>query len=212
MPKRLNLFIIMEVNKLSDKVQGPKIFKTAQEKEKLSATEIEKKQQQWRPLINEQPDKQNYFPNYFYAGFWIRFFSYLVDLLCVNAVTNGTIGLVYRIVGVEIATSFLSLSSLLALAVYLSYFTLLTKLNHGQTIGKMIFGIRVVSLTQSELSWTTVIIRETVCRFILKGFPFILGYVVAAFTDHKQHVGDHFSDTSVVTINVLKAFNKEIRA
>ena len=76
----------------------------------------------------------------------------------------------------------------------------------------MIFGIRVVSLTQSELSWTTVIIRETVCRFILKGFPFILGYVVAAFTDHKQHVGDYFSDTSVVTINILKAFNKEVRA
>ncbi len=204
----------MGVNKMSeDKVQGPKIFKKAPAKEKFSEIETKQKQKLWHKLTNEQaPQRKNYFPNYFYAGFWIRFFAYCVDLLCISAITNGTVGLVYRVMGLKMPTSFLSFASLLTLAIYLSYFTLLTKLNGGQTIGKMIFGIRVVSLTQSELSWTTVIIRETVCRFILKGFPFILGYVVAAFTDHKQHVGDYFSDTSVVTINILKAFNKEVRA
>lgn len=197
---------------MNDKIQGPKVFKTTEGKERFTKEEVKKQQKTWRPLLHEKTENKKFFPNYFYAGFWIRLFAYCIDLICVSAITNGTVGLAYRVAAVKISNSFLSFSSLLALAIYLAYFTLLTKLNHGQTIGKMIFGIRVVSLTETELSWGTVIIRETVCRFILKGFPFILGYVVAAFTDNKQHVGDYFSDTSVITINVLKAFNKEMRA
>lgn len=212
MLRHQNLFIIMEDNKMSDKIQGPKVFKTKDDKKNFTQEEVKKQQKIWRPLLNEKNENKKYFPNYFYAGFWIRMFAYCLDLMCIHAITNATVGLTYRVAAVEIATNFLSFSSLLSLAIYLAYFTLLTKLNHGQTIGKMVFGIRVVSLSETELSWGTVIVRETVCRFILKGFPFVLGYIVAAFTDHKQHVGDYFSDTSVITINVLKAFNKELRA
>ena len=47
--------------------------------------------------------------------------------------------------------------------------------------------------------------RECACRFILRGSVFMLGYLVTIFTPNKQHIGDYFSDTSVVTLNLLAA-------
>lgn len=173
---------------------------------------VKERQQNWRRFEPDPEEyKRNIFPDYFYAGFWIRLWAFLVDLLCIGAITNSTIGLGYRVItGADPSGGFLSFYGLSSLLIYVAYFTLLTKLNHGQTIGKMLFGIRVVSLTDSELSWTTVILRETVCRFTLKYPLLMLGYLPAAFSKRKQHVGDFFCDTSVVTLNLISAFNKEI--
>ncbi|GMA54602.1 hypothetical protein GCM10025857_59590 [Alicyclobacillus contaminans] len=52
--------------------------------------------------------------------------------------------------GIERSTDFFSAYGLFSLVIYLAYFTLLTKLNRGQTIGKMIFGIRVICLTEKN--------------------------------------------------------------
>ena len=175
--------------------------------------QITERQKDWQRFEEQEDDYQhNQFPHYFYAGFWIRFFAFCLDLLCIQAITSGTVGLVYRLRGLTPESNFLSIYGLASLLIYLLYFILLTKLNKGQTIGKMVFGIRVVSLDQAELSWTTVLVREGACRFILKGFPFILGYLPAAFSNRKQHVGDYFSNTAVVTLNLIKAFNKEVKA
>ncbi len=78
----------------------------------------------------------------------------------------------------RLCDSYLSFYGGAALVIYLAYFVLLTKLNHGQTIGKMIFGIRVVGFDETtELSWSTVLVREGACRFILK-FPLLfIGYL-----------------------------------
>ncbi|MBX4238333.1 RDD family protein, partial [Enterococcus lactis] len=75
-----------------------------------------------------------------------------------------------------------------------------------------IFGIRVISFDEEELSWSTVLVREGACRFILK-FPLLmLGYIPAIFNQKKQHLGDLFTNTSVVTINLIKAFNQEVNS
>ncbi|MGX6993117.1 RDD family protein [Vagococcus penaei] len=152
-----------------------------------------------------RPQHVNDLPHYFYAGFWIRAYAFIIDLICISLVTGSTIGLVYHLAGLEKNSSIITIYGILSLIIYLGYFTLLTKLNHGQTLGKMIFGIRVVSFDETELSWQTVLIRETACRFILKTGILMVGYLVAAFTPKKQHVGDFLSNTSVVTINLLKA-------
>lgn len=195
--------------------QGPKTFITKGApgvKDHFDEEEVTQRQEDWQRFEEEPQDfSHNIFPEYFYAGFWIRLWAFLVDLICISCITNASLGLLFRLLGKEPDNNFLSFYGLASLAIYLAYFTLLTKLNHGQTIGKMLFGIRVVSLTETELSWLTVIMRETVCRFILKTFPLNAGYLPAAFSKRKQHVGDFFCDTSVVTINVIKAFNKEIR-
>lgn len=147
----------------------------------------------------------HHYPDYFYAGFWIRFFAYLLDLLCVSAITGILLGLPANLLNVTKSSELLSIYGFLALLIYLAYFILMTKLNHGQTIGKMAFGIRVVCFSEEDLSWQTVFVREGACRFVLRGSIFMLGYLVTIFTPNKQHIGDYFSDTSVVTLNLLAA-------
>lgn len=115
------------------------------------------------------------------------------------------LGLPANLFGWTKSTELLSVYGSLTLLIYLAYFILLTKLNQGQTIGKMVFGIRVICFNEEELSWQTVLIREGACRFVLRGSFFMIGYLVTIFTANKQHIGDYFSDTSVVTINLLAA-------
>ncbi|REC31872.1 RDD family protein [Enterococcus pseudoavium] len=156
----------------------------------------------------EKPQRQpefHYYPEYFYTGFWIRCFAYLVDLLCIAAITGILLGLPANLFHLAKSRELTSVYGLSALGIYLAYFILLTKLNQGQTIGKMIFGIRVICFKEEELSWQTVLIREGACRFILRGAFFMFGYLVTIFTPNKQHIGDYFSDTSVVTLNLLAA-------
>lgn len=178
----------------------------------LTESEIETKQKNWQRYTKERPEvpKVNDFPKYFYAGFWVRLGAFLIDLLCIGSITRLTLGIALNLGWIDYADSYLSFYGGAALVIYLAYFVLLTKLNHGQTIGKMIFGIRVVGFDETELSWSTVLVREGACRFILK-FPLLfIGYLPVIFSKRKQHIGDYFSNTSVVTINLIKAFNQEV--
>ncbi len=152
-------------------------------------------------------ENKHRYPYYFYAGFWIRFFAYIVDTLCITAITGIFIGVPFNLLGLEKSSQIFSVYGILSLVIYLAYFILLTKLNRGQTIGKMIFGIKVVCFSEERLSWSTVLVREGACRFILKNMIFSLGYLVSIFTPNKQHLGDLFTETSVVTLNMLKASN-----
>lgn len=182
-----------------------------QSKGAYSKNEKKQKQKSWKKYTKESRTVivENRFPVYFYAGFWIRMCAFLVDLICISSITTIFITNLFTFFQWNKSTIFFSPYMLLGLVIYLSYFIFLTKFNHGQTIGKMIFGLRVVSFREKELSWSTVLIREGVCRFILKYPLLMIGYLPAAFTQHKQHVGDFFSDTSVVSINLIKAFRGE---
>lgn len=114
--------------------------------------EAAQKKVEWQKY-EEKPEQSRYsndFPNYFFAGFWIRLWAFLIDLLCINAMTTILLDATFTWFDIERSTEFLSAYSLLALLIYLIYFTFLTKLNKGQTIGKMIFGIRVICLTEKK--------------------------------------------------------------
>lgn len=137
------------------------------------------------------------YPDYFYSGFFIRLFAFTIDLIMIGAVQRMT--LFYFTDG--------TLKTSLSLAIYLFYFILLTKFNHGQTLGKMIFGIKVICLKEEKLSWTTVIVREGFGRYLQK--VLLILYTLTIFTRYKQHVVDLLSDTSVVTINYLRLLEKE---
>ncbi|GMC04815.1 RDD family protein [Enterococcus thailandicus] len=183
-------------------------------KEELTEEQIKEKQAEWQQYTETPTEKKelNDFPTYFYAGFWIRFFAFLIDLLCIGAITRLTLGVASNFGWLSINDSYLSVYGLLGLVIYLSYFVLLTKLNHGQTLGKMIFGIRVISFDERKLSWSTVLVREAACRFILK-FPLLfIGYIPTIFSQKKQHLGDYFSNTSVVTFNFIKTFKPKNNA
>lgn len=188
------------------------------QEEEYTQSEIEERQKAWQHF--EEPEKQtedkrffNDFPSYFFAGFWIRLSAFLVDLLVIRAITQITIGSIYNLANLTATNQRFGLYNICALAIYLGYFVLMTKLNHGQTIGKMLFGIRVISFVEEELSWQTVLIRELCGRYVLQfNVFFYLGYLPIIFNKNKQQAADYFAETSVVTINLIKAFNKQVDA
>lgn len=191
---------------------------TSFKEEEYTKSEIEERQKAWQHF--EEPKKQtedkrffNDFPSYFFAGFWIRLFAFLVDLLVIRAITQITIGSIYNLANLTATNQRFGLYNICALVIYLGYFVLMTKLNHGQTIGKMLFGIRVISFVEEELSWQTVLIRELCGRYVLQfNVFFYLGYLPIIFNKNKQQAADYFAETSVVTINLIKAFNKQVDA
>lgn len=136
------------------------------------------------------------FSNARFAGFWMRFWAYLLDLLVIGSIDRILINPIFCAIGLDLhsADFFAPITIATALTFY-GYFVLMTKF-YGQTLGKMIFGLRVISLHGEKLTWSTVLFREWVGRFI-SAFIFIL-YVLVAFLPKKQGIHDLFADTSVV--------------
>ena len=83
----------------------------------------------------------------------------------------------------------------------------MTKFTNGQTVGKMIFGIRVIALNEEELSWQTILVREGFGRYLQKVVLILYGLVI--FTPYKQHVVDLLTDTSVITLNYLRLLEED---
>ncbi len=132
-------------------------------------------------------EKFHQYPSMIYAGFWMRFFAYCLDLIVIASLQ--------RVFLFFLASG--GIKTVASLVIYLLYFVLMTKLNHGQTLGKMAFGLRVVSFTEEDLSWTTVIIRELFGRYLQK--TFLIMYILIVFTPKKQHIVDLLVETSVIS-------------
>lgn len=181
------------------------------EEEPYTAEEVIHKQKRWQKFnfIDRGTPKYHDFPDYFYAGFWTRLCAFLVDLICIGAIQNILLNTIFNLTGWQKQDGLFTVYGFLSVVIYLAYFILLTKMNNGQTIGKMIFGIQVVSFDEPELSWETVLVREGACRFILKSPWLMLGYLPTAFSKRKQHAGDFVCNTSVVTLSMIRAFNQQ---
>lgn len=134
--------------------------------------------------------------SYVYAGFWMRFWAYLADLIIVSSVNRILIYPILRIVDVPLHESsiFSTVNICTAVTFYL-YFVLMT-LFLKQTLGKMIFGLKVVPINKEKLTWDTILFREWIGRFISSSF-FIL-YALVAFLPKKQGIHDLFADTTVI--------------
>ncbi|PWA11138.1 hypothetical protein DCC39_09875 [Pueribacillus theae] len=133
---------------------------------------------------------------YVYAGFWIRFWAYLLDLLVIGSLNRIVVNPIIQIFDIEPGEpAFLPIETILTGVVFFLYFALMTKY-FNQTIGKMVLGIKVISKDE-KLAWDTILFREVVGRFISKAL-FGLVYVWVAFPPDKQGVHDYFADTWVV--------------
>ena len=142
-----------------------------------------------------------------YAGFWLRFFAYIIDITLIAAATAAILRPVFATFSLPVNVAFLSIYGIGGLVMFLLYFILMTKLTNGQTLGKRIMGLRVISLDEEKISWKTTIFREGICRYFLQAFPGGILYVVAAFTEKKQGLGDLFCDTYVVKDEVYELIN-----
>lgn len=131
-----------------------------------------------------------------YAGFWTRFWAYLLDLIVIGSINRMIINPVFRVLDVPLVEDgiFSAMTVATAIVFYL-YFVLMTKF-FGQTLGKMVFGLKVVELDGKGLTWGTVIFREWIGRFI--SATIMVLYIVVAFTKKKQGLHDLFADTTVI--------------
>ena len=132
-----------------------------------------------KTLMSKEPD---------YAGFWIRFWAYLLDLVVIASINGILIYPIFRLTDLPMdeGSIFAPLSIVTAIVFY-AYFVLMTKY-FRQTLGKMVFGLKVTTLENSKLSWSTVLFREWIGRFI-SGTVFIL-YIVVGFLPKKQGIHD----------------------
>ncbi len=147
-----------------------------------------------------------------YAGFWIRFVAYIVDSVIV--------GISFLIIQIPLSTfhivSFADQSGLnrfpgqqipsmpvsqiiLNIVMMFAGFVYYIWLTHskGATLGKMLVGITVKSEDLQKLSLGNIILRETVGK-IISGITFLIGYIMAGFTEKKQGLHDKIAQSVVV--------------
>ena len=105
---------------------------------------------------------------------------------------NGTFGEAFG--GLIIALLVLVIIFLLLLPSHLYY--VYQEFKKGQTIGKKIMGLSVISLKQGPLSWSQCILREFLRYVDL--FLYLPGLISILLSDKNQRIGDRAASTLVV--------------
>ncbi|MCS4485345.1 RDD family protein [Staphylococcus americanisciuri] len=142
---------------------------------------------------------------FLYAGFGRRFFSYLIDLIILGALSQLVLTPILALTGMnewQLWISYFNVENLLKALFYFAYFVLMTRY-FQQTLGKMILGIKVYTRDITSLSWSDVLMREWVGRIIsnvMMGLP----YLAVIFTPKHIGVHDYFADTVVIKEKYLK--------
>lgn len=129
-----------------------------------------------------------------YAGFFLRLVAFLIDML----VAGGIFTILKVLLPLDMEANILnfSLGEVLSTGLTLAYFTLMTLFTNGRTLGKMILGLRVVSLTSDKLTFSQIILREICGRFVLNKFKIL--YLIVGISPKKQGLFDILLDTTVV--------------
>ncbi len=147
----------------------------------------------------ERSDKEVLFYEHMPAGFWVRFWAYLIDLIVVASASSILVKPVFLLIGADTSTtSWYAPYAIVTAVVFYGYFVLMTKF-FSQTVGKMILGLKVISLKEDKLTWGTLLFREWIGRFI--STTILPLYWIVGFTSLKQGVHDFVADTTVIHEN-----------
>ena len=129
-------------------------------------------------------------PAGYYAGFWRRFWAFLLDYIILVfglslIISVFSSGYYYEdsIYGPALVISWL-------------YYALMESSNKKATLGKMALGIVVTDLNGNKISFGRATARY-LCKF-LSGLIFAIGYIMAVFTDKKQALHDMIAGCVVV--------------
>lgn len=126
--------------------------------------------------------------------FWARVGAVIVDFILVSVVASS-------IVGIVSANPIRSaqLSSALAALLTFAYFTYL-EANYGQTLGKKLLSIVVVTEDGGPCETDDAVVRNLL-RFVdALPFAYILGAIVVFVSDEDQRLGDLAADTIVARV------------
>lgn len=136
-----------------------------------------------------------------YAGFWMRFWAYLADLIIVFSI-NGIVLLPLKLAvgGDEISIGYWTVAGIIATVVLYLYFLIMTKF-YSQTLGKMILGIKVIMKDGSKPDWSALVFREIIGRFLHRVLGVtVLLYIIVGFDHRKKGIHDIIADTRVIHV------------
>lgn len=138
-----------------------------------------------------------------FAGFFSRLAAFLIDSILVGVglwIVKFPVWLAKLAVGDNVLFHpFLFQFTIFDVIYYLltvTYFVL-TTYYCGATVGKHLMKIKVVDVEGQKLSFMSVLIRETVGRY-LSAMIIYIGYIIAGVDERKQGLHDKIADTCVV--------------
>jgi uncharacterized RDD family membrane protein YckC len=142
----------------------------------------------------------------YYAGFWKRFAAHIIDKIILSfigimmlVVVAGVVGVPMGVSGIDediIAPVVMMYLGLISLVINWLYFTVLESSGRQATLGKMAMGIVVTDMEGRRISF-----GRANGRFwskILSGMFFLIGYIIAGFTERKQALHDLIAATLVI--------------
>ncbi len=140
---------------------------------------------------------------YIYAGFFSRFAAFVLDSIIV-AIGLCFVKLPFLLIKLAAGDIFLfkpflfqfTIVDVICYLLTVTYFVLMTY-HCGSTIGKFLMKIQVVDTEGQKMSFTSVLIRETVGKYLSELIVFI-GYILIGFDSRKQGLHDKIADTCVV--------------
>lgn len=139
--------------------------------------------------------------SYRVAGFWSRFWAYILDLICVYILSSLIVSIIVSVLKIpQSYLGWMKTNTFMLGAVGFAYFTVMTRY-WGQTIGKMICGIMVIRQDGKDMDWTTAFVREVAGRTISQFFGSYMGYLIVPFVKDKRSCHDLFCDTYVVHVD-----------
>mgnify|MGYP000917133099 CR=1 FL=1 len=134
-----------------------------------------------------------------YAGFGIRCVAFVVDALFVIGLMN--IALYF---GIE---SYIPISiGIVYMILFAFYSFIFVYIFDGQTIGKMVMGIKVVEDNGNKLALFTAFVREFAGKLIM--IPLFILFIFTAFSYKKHSLMDYLSDTSVIKCKFQPLFDE----
>lgn len=150
-----------------------------------------------------------------YAGFWRRFVAYIIDSILIGIVWSPVQNLLMTRFGFDPAeieamspeqfsnpealTEFFSVVGLIALiglGVQWLYFGLMESSTKQATVGKMALGMKVTDEYGERVTFARATGRY-LAKFV-SAIIFMIGYIMAAFTERKQALHDKIAHTLVV--------------
>jgi len=130
------------------------------------------------------------------AGFWIRAAALTIDGIVITYLPVVLLLFIMKTIGVTRGYSYL-LSILIMIITNCIYFTYLTG-RYGQTVGKMLMGVKVIRDDGSEVSFGRALGRWF--SYILSSITLYIGYFMAGWNREKKALHDYVVDTKVIRI------------
>ncbi len=129
------------------------------------------------------------------AGFWIRALALAIDLAIFSCV-RLSYGVVARLVGGVSVADARTLAPLLGLVtfVFAAAYTIVLHTLYGQTIGKLVVGVRVMAGDAPPPLGTSLL---RFCAYFASFISFGLGYVMAGLRRDKRALHDLIAGTHV---------------